>query len=74
MSCSSDYSKNVAKAEDLVQKAAKAGANVILIQELFSNLYFCQVEDYDKFALAEEAENSKLIKHFQEVGQSWRLL
>ena len=74
MSCSSDYAKNVAKAEDLVQKAAKAGANVILIQELFSNLYFCQVEDYDKFALAEEAENSKLIKHFQEVAKKYNVV
>ena len=74
MSCSSDYAKNVAKAENLVQKAAKAGANVILIQELFSNLYFCQVEDYDKFALAEEAENSKLIKHFQEIAKKYHVV
>ena len=35
MSCSNDYQKNIAKAEDLVQKCAKNGANVILIQELF---------------------------------------
>ena len=74
MSCSSDYEKNIAKAEDLVQKCAKNGANVILIQELFSNLYFCQVEDYDKFALAEEAENSKLIKHFQEVAKKYNVV
>lgn len=74
MSCSSDYAKNIAKAEDLVQKAAKNGANVILIQELFSNLYFCQVEDYDKFALAEEADNSKLIKHFQEVAKKYNVV
>ena len=74
MSCSSDYAKNIAKAEDLVQKCAKNGANVVLIQELFSNLYFCQVEDYDKFALAEEAENSKLIKHFQEVAKKYNVV
>lgn len=74
MSCSSDYEKNIAKAEDLVQKCAKNGANVILIQELFSNLYFCQVEDYDKFALAEEADNSKLIKHFQEVAKKYHVV
>ena len=74
MSCSSDYEKNIAKAEDLVQKCAKNGANVVLIQELFSNLYFCQVEDYDKFALAEEADNSKLIKHFQEVAKKYHVV
>lgn len=74
MSCSSDYEKNIAKAEHLVQKCAENGANVVLIQELFSNLYFCQVEDYDKFALAEEAENSKLIKHFQEVAKKYHVV
>lgn len=74
MSCSNDYQKNIAKAEDLVQKCAKNGANVVLIQELFSNLYFCQVEDYDKFALAEEADNSYLIKHFQEVAKKYNVV
>ena len=74
LSCSSDYAKNIAKAEDLVQKCAKNGANVVLIQELFSNLYFCQVEDYDKFALAEEEENSKLIKHFKEVAKKYNVV
>lgn len=74
MSCSNDYEKNIAKAEDLVQKCAKNGANVVLIQELFSNLYFCQVEDYEKFSLAEEADNSKLIKHFQEVAKKYNIV
>ena len=74
MSCSNDYQKNIAKAEDLVQKCTKNGANVVLIQELFSNLYFCQVEDYDKFALAEEADNSYLIKHFQEVAKKYNVV
>lgn len=74
MSCSNDYQKNIAKAEDLVQKCSKNGANVVLIQELFSNLYFCQVEDYDKFALAEEADNSYLIKHFQEVAKKYNVV
>lgn len=71
MSCTSDYEKNIAKAEDLVKKAAENGANIILIQELFSNLYFCQVEDYEKFELAEEADNSYLIQHFQKVAKKY---
>ena len=69
MSCVDNYDTNVRKAEELVRKAAKAGANVILLQELFSGLYFCQVEDYDKFALAETRKESKLIKHFQKVAK-----
>ena len=71
MSCSSNYEENIKKAENMVEKCAKAGANVILLQELFSNLYFCQVEDYDKFTLAEERENSNLIKHFQKVAKKY---
>lgn len=71
MSCSSNYEENIKKAEKMVEKCAKAGANIILLQELFSNLYFCQVEDYNKFDLAEEKENSYLIKHFQKVAKKY---
>lgn len=74
MSCSNDYQKNIAKAEDFVKNAAKSGANIVLIQELFSNLYFCQVEDYEKFDLAEEVENSFLINHFQEVAKKYNVV
>lgn len=69
MSCVDDFETNVKKAENLVVNAAKAGANVVLLQELFSGLYFCQVEDYDKFDLAETRKESKLIKHFQKVAK-----
>lgn len=71
MSCSSNYEENIKKAENMVEKCAKAGANIILLQELFSNLYFCQVEDYSKFDLAEEKENSYLIKRFQKVAKKY---
>ena len=71
MSCSSNHEENIKKAENMVEKCAKAGANIILLQELFSNLYFCQVEDYNKFDLAEEKENSYLIKHFQKVAKKY---
>ena len=49
MSCSSSYEENIKKADAMVEKCAKAGAQIILLQELFQNLYFCQVEDYEKF-------------------------
>ena len=74
MSCSDNYEENVNKATELVKKAAEAGANVILLQELFSGLYFCQVEDYDKFDLAIEREKSPLIKHFKEVAKKYNVV
>ena len=71
MSCSSNYEENLAKAEEMVAKCAQNGAQIILLQELFSNLYFCQVEDYDKFDLAEELETSNIIKRFQKVAKKY---
>ena len=62
MSCSANIQANIHKAISLVEKAAKEGANIILLQELFSSLYFCQVEDYNNFSLAENKNDSALIK------------
>lgn len=69
MSCSNNYENNIKKADEMIAKCAKKGANVVLLQELFSNLYFCQVEDYDKFELAQKANKSDLIEHFKLVAK-----
>ncbi len=53
MSCSADKSANNQKAIEKIRAAAKQGAQVICLQELFSSLYFCDVESYDNFKLAE---------------------
>lgn len=74
MKCSSNYEENIKNAEQIVEKACKSGANIVLLQELFSNLYFCQVEDYDKFELAEVREKSPLIKHFKEVAKKYNVV
>lgn len=43
----------VEKHAKMVEEAARKGVQVICFQELFSNLYFCVVEDYKWFDLAE---------------------
>ena len=53
MSCSTDPAANVAKALDRIAEAAKSGANIVCLQELFRSQYFCQSEDDNCFALAE---------------------
>ncbi|MBI2427337.1 MAG: carbon-nitrogen hydrolase [Ignavibacteriales bacterium] len=53
MSCSSDPSENMAKAIKGIRDAAKKGAQVICLQELFRSLYFCDKEAYEPFKLAE---------------------
>ncbi len=52
-SCSSDISANMKKATEGIREAAKKGANIVCLQELFTSLYFCDKEDYAPFQLAE---------------------
>jgi len=54
MRCGPDPDANLARASDLVRDAARQGANVICLPELFRSQYFCQVEDHKYFKLAEE--------------------
>jgi N-carbamoylputrescine amidase len=54
MSCTSDVQSNLNKAIDQIKVAAKKGAQIICLQELFTSLYFCDVEDYANFNLAEK--------------------
>ena len=51
--CSGDISRNIAATVRQIEAAAKAGANLICLQELFSSLYFCQTEDHRQFEIAE---------------------
>src|SRR6218665_2176420 len=53
MSCSADKAANLQKATDKVREAAAKGAQIVCLQELFTSLYFCDVEDHDNFKLAE---------------------
>lgn len=52
--CSAIPAENLAKAIAHIRAAAAQGAQIICLQELFTSLYFCQVEDHKYFALAEE--------------------
>lgn len=53
MSCSTDGDANLAKACGRVAEAAKGGARVVCLPELFRSQYFCQSENADTFDLAE---------------------
>lgn len=53
MSCSPNPEENFQKAVARIREAAGKGAQIICLQELFRSLYFCDVEDYDNFKLAE---------------------
>jgi N-carbamoylputrescine amidase len=53
MSCTADVLSNKHKAVEKIKEAAKGGANIICLQELYTSLYFCDVEAYENFKLAE---------------------
>lgn len=62
--CRADAKANADTAERLVRQAAAQGAQVILVQELFQNLYFCSEESPSFFAWAEPFEGNRLIARF----------
>jgi len=69
MSMSEEQQDNVVKAEAFVREAAKNGANIILLPELFSGVYFCKEKDEKYFAWARPLKNNKLIQHFAGIAK-----
>jgi N-carbamoylputrescine amidase len=53
MRCTDDALENQAAAEDGIRKAARQGAKIVCLPELYRSRYFCQSEDHANFALAE---------------------
>jgi N-carbamoylputrescine amidase len=53
MACSPNAKRNMEKAVDSIRSAAKQGAQIICLPELFLTQYFCQTENPKNFSLAE---------------------
>lgn len=53
MACSANPRENLENAEAKIEEAARAGARVVCLPELFRSRYFCQREDPAIFDLAE---------------------
>ena len=53
MRCSIDPDDNLRRAREALREAARRGAQVACLPELFRTRYFCQVEDPSRFDLAE---------------------
>ena len=51
--CSLDPNENLARAMDGIREAAKCGAQIVCLEELFRSQYFCREENHDRFDLAE---------------------
>ena len=73
MACSPEADKNLTSAIESICAAAKKGAQIICLPELFLTQYFCQTEDTKNFSLAEPLPGptsetlSKLAKELEIV-------
>lgn len=64
MQCSRDVNENIAKADRMLTQAAKDGANIVLLSELFERQYFCQERNYDYYSYATSVEDNAAVKYF----------
>jgi N-carbamoylputrescine amidase len=64
MASEHDWKKNCDKAEKLVRDAAKQGAQLILLQELFDGDYFCIEQHTRFFKNAHEIESHPTVARF----------
>jgi N-carbamoylputrescine amidase len=67
--CTEDAARNLDSAERVLRLAAKKGAQVILIQELFETPYFCKDHLVDHFGLARPIAESPVVRRFQALAR-----
>ncbi len=72
MHCSPEPDDNLARAVEHVSSAAKQGATVICLPELFKTQYFCQREDAALFDLAEPIPGPSTAE-FSELARELRV-
>lgn len=65
---SADVNKNLKKAIEWVKKAAKQGAEIVCLPELYRSQYFCQKEDTSLFDLAETIPGTSSLA-FQKIAK-----
>lgn len=71
---STDTDGNVARMAEMTVEAAKRGAQVVLLPELFENVYFCTFEDDRYFSLARPAEGHPTLRQFQKIAKEYQLV
>lgn len=62
MRCEKEIKSNLASAEEKIREAAKLGAQIILLPELFEREYFCQQRRYDFYAYAKAVYENDAVQ------------
>lgn len=68
MSCSRDVFENINKADKMIRQAARKGAQIILLPELFERQYFCQERQYEYYEFAKSVEENDAVNHFKKLA------
>lgn len=74
MACGQDIEENIRRAVSLVRRAASQGAQIILLQELFETVYFCQKEKPEYYALAQDAAGTRTLEHFCKLAKELQVV
>ena len=74
MQMSEDKSANITKAVKFVRESHSAGAQIILLPELFESLYFCKDMDEKYFSYASELKNNSLINLFSALAKELKVV
>lgn len=69
MASRSGWAKNCETAERLVREAAATGAQLVLLQELFDNDYFCIEQHAGYLKQAEEIDRHPTVKRFSALAR-----
>lgn len=67
--CGWDRTANLARAEELVRRAARDGAQIILLQELFETPYFCIEQDSRHLRLATSLADNPAVQRMAQVAR-----
>jgi N-carbamoylputrescine amidase len=67
-SCGWDRAANIDRAETLVRRAARDGAQMVLLQELFETPYFCIEQDTRHMRLATALADNPAVKRMVQVA------
>ena len=71
--CQLNIADNIHYIAQQIEASAKAGANLILLQELHNSVYFCQQEATENFDLAETIPGSS-TDYFSKLAKQYKLV
>jgi len=69
MAMTDDVDRNLAHAESFVRDAAGRGAGLVLLPELFENLYWCQVQREGYFTGAHPVDGHPFLPRFRQLAR-----